>query len=508
MAVFCMMLFIPAENLYAQSGQGLSDATGPGLARPGDETIVLGGSDEWARLTQANNVSLVEGFRGSSDIVLRDNEYSVDARTELLLHFNDERARDATGRYTYSGGPVRLTELYARLGSGAVVLQNEIGPLTYTASPGSLFYPGTHWSSFSIDFWMYSATLGEGETVLEWNGSRIDTERPRPQEVLISVSERRLVWRFENFFVPPDRGDFTIQLTGRDGLIPREWSHHLLRYDARTGMLEYQVNGVPQDIAYTTPSGREAGSVYLPYVGTASGLSVRIGPGFAGFLDEFRMSRAFVEDPNLDEVVSDVGTIVTDILDLSYPGSRLLSIDATDSNPGNTDIAYYYRLGTRRNSLTEVAAPWRRFSPGQAIDETGQYLQVRADLLPDGTGAHSPHLSELRIHYRPDIPPAPPLRVNARPGDALISVEWSVVPEADVSGYLVFYGHAPGEYFGTEAVEGVSPVDAGQSRSITLSGLENGRLYYIAVASYDESGVLQQSRLSREVVARPLGDPR
>ena len=472
-----------------------------------DERIVLGDDDGWSGLIRAEHVALIEGHRGSADIVLRDNEYVLDNETEMLLRFNDPSFDDEVGNYLFDNGSTRITSMFAKMGSGSAVVQAEDDGLVYRAEPGALFYPGTPWSSFSMEFWVYAATLSEGETLFEWNGSRIDSERPRPQEVHISVVERRLVWRFENFFVPPDREGFIVQVAGRDSLIPRMWSHHLLRYDGDTGKLEYLVNGVPQDIAYATSTGRESGSVYVPFVGSASGLTMRIAPRFAGFLDEFRIYRGVVDEPRLDRIGTRRGLVVTGVMDLSFVASRLHRIDATFSRPGNTDILFYYRLGNRRRNRDEVEADWVPFTPGDDISVEGRYLQVRAELLPDGTGDVSPQLSELHIYYRPDVPPAPPTMVHARPGDGEILVEWSTVPEPDVAGYLVFYGHRPGEYFAAEANEGSSPVDAGQTQSIRLTGLENGTLYYIAVASYDASGVLQQSRLSREVVARPLGAP-
>jgi hypothetical protein len=74
----------------------------------------------------------------------------------------------------------------------------------------------------------------------------------------------------------------------------------------------------------------------------------------------------------------------------------------------------------------------------------------------------------------------------------------------------VYYGERPGEYLGTASFSGASPVNAGnpplnagKRSEITLSGLQNGKLYYIAVASYSKLDESLVGELSPEVFARP-----
>ena len=67
----------------------------------------------------------------------------------------------------------------------------------------------------------------------------------------------------------------------------------------------------------------------------------------------------------------------------------------------------------------------------------------------------------------------------------------------------MFYGSKPGEYLGRAAVEGASPVNAGNVTSITLTGLENGTIYYFAVSAYSKLDRRINGELSDEVFARP-----
>jgi hypothetical protein len=127
------------------------------------------------------------------------------------------------------------------------------------------------------------------------------------------------------------------------------------------------------------------------------------------------------------------------------------------------------------------------------------------ELFPDGRRALSPQLSELRVVYEQDLPPAAPAGVQAVAGSARVRLLWSIVREEDVRGYLVYYGMAPGDYHGTGAEQGPSPIDTGSATELVLEGLENGRLYYFAVVSYDATDPPHRSAFSREVSARPSG---
>ena len=70
--------------------------------------------------------------------------------------------------------------------------------------------------------------------------------------------------------------------------MPRVWSHHLLRFDGDTGLVEYLVDGRPEATAYATATGREGGTVFEPAVGAAAPLEFC--PEYSGLADELRIS--------------------------------------------------------------------------------------------------------------------------------------------------------------------------------------------------------------------------
>jgi hypothetical protein len=124
-------------------------------------------------------------------------------------------------------------------------------------------------------------------------------------------------------------------------------------------------------------------------------------------------------------------------------------------------------------------------------------------LYPDGSGDVSPVVSTIDIFYEPDLPPHPPGWIQVTPGNGNLTVSWQSATDSDVAGYLVYYGDRPGRYFGTGSTTGRSPIDVGNTTEVILEGLENGKLYYIAIVSYDSGDPPHRSYFSEEEAARP-----
>ena len=49
-----------------------------------------------------------------------------------------------------------------------------------------------------------------------------------------------------------EAGRNEVELKGSSKIIPDVWSYHVLSYDCETGILEYLVNGVTEDLIYIT----------------------------------------------------------------------------------------------------------------------------------------------------------------------------------------------------------------------------------------------------------------
>ncbi len=472
-----------------------------------ERVVRVGGGTGWQELLVRTGVELRSGRRGNPEVQLAGAMYRPDAETDLLLHFDEPRDRDVSGNY-YLEGPGRITERLARRGTGSGVFSPEEGHLRLRPAGDTLFTPGRVWGDFSIEFWLYPTRTAEGETVLLWEGGR---SRARtdivPQEIRAAVSNRRLEWRFRNVFLPPDQSESEISLSSRTDLVPRTWQHHLLRYDSATGMLEYLRDGRVEDITYATSSGTERGAVHFPYIGDASEDLVEVGRHLVGFLDELRISSSLREPPAPGLYPQSGGTAVTRPIDLGSAGARIVRLDAEFMAPGTTAVHFYYRSASSRISLetADLDDGWIPFEPGRELEPTaqGRFVQVRAELFPGGERSRTPRLVDIRVVYEPDLPPSPPARIVAIPGDGEVTLRWEGVPDADLEGYTVFYGTRSGRYFGSAASIGDSPVAIDDRTEITIDGLDNGTLYFFAVASRDASSTTGESVLSSEVTARP-----
>jgi hypothetical protein len=141
--------------------------------------------------------------------------------------------------------------------------------------------------------------------------------------------------------------------------------------------------------------------------------------------------------------------------------------------------------------------PWVPVNPGADLGEAfwGRYVQIAADFYPGASGETSPYLSELKVVYSAAEPPSPPTQVIAQAKNGAVELSWRASPSKDAAGYMVYYGTSSGEYFGDR-----SPIDAGNRTSFRIEGLNNGTLYYFAVAAYS----FEPGDFSREAMARPL----
>jgi hypothetical protein len=264
---------------------------------------------------------------------------------------------------------------------------------------------------------------------------------------------------------------------------------------------------VPEAITHVTDNGRESGSIAVPRLGLEQAGPLTLGAGLTGFLDELRISRRVVDDPMIQRFAGKTGTAVSSIIDLGFTATRISRIEAVFTTPGNSGVEFYYQVSDiwRNPRLLKTDTDWVPFTPPGNFKDTlkGRYIQLMLVLYPDGTRNLTPRVSSLSVVYEPNEPPAPPAAVMAAPGNGKVTVSWRAVSELNVKGYMVYYGSAPGNYLGTGAQEGDSPVDAGAKTSIEITGLANGNLYYFAVVAYDDSEPPQKSTFSREVSARP-----
>jgi hypothetical protein len=474
-----------------------------------EKTIELGKEQAWSAMKTMDGLARAPGKWGFQDLVLAGGEYVVDSATECLFHFNAVPATDAAAAYRASATGPAIASQVAAMGAGSAAFTGSRSGSAFAPPPDGMFAAGAAWGDFTVEFWLYPATISNGESILSWSGSTgAAKDAARISQTLgFILKDRRLVWEFQNIFQLPGGARVPVSLTGTRQLLPRAWHHHLLRFDARTGLLEYLLDGVPEAIVHVTDTGRETGSIAVPVLGAANAGPLVLGAGFTGFLDELRISRRFVEDPVLERFLGRTGTAVSQVFDLGFSSTRIARIEAVSATPSDTSVEYAYQVANTwiGNPMLGPDTAWVPFVPGTDFKEKlkGRYLQLRVELFPDGSRAQTPRLSSLNVVYEPNVPPAPPAGLAATPGNGKVTLTWRKVNDLAVKGYRVYYGDAPQRYLGTGAAQGDAPLDAGAATSIEISGLENGTLYYFAVTAYDGSDPRQESQFSAEKSARP-----
>jgi hypothetical protein len=480
-----------------------------GLLFAAEQAMEFGKESLWAGIQAMDGIASQPGRWGFQDLVLSDGAYAPDSSTELLLHFDAPGSSDATGSYSLAGPAAVLSTTSSAHGAASAAFTGGRTGVSYLGGRDSLFAMGAVWSDFTIEFWLAPATLSNGETILSWTASARDA----PGGPLISqglrafIRDRKIAWEFRNLFVLPSGARVPVTLAGTRQLLPRAWHHHLVRFDARLGLLEYVIDGVPEAITHVTDTGSETGSIAVPAVGTAYAAPLTLGAGYTGFLDELRVSRRFVDDAVLTRFLGRTGAATSRIIDLGFSSTKVTRFDAVDTTPSDSSVEFYYQASDTWNgkAVLNSDTDWIPFTPGADLGDTlkARYLQLRVELYPDGSRTVSPRLSSLAVVYEPNTPPAPPAGLTVSAGNGKVTLTWRKVNDINVKGYMVYYGPAPHNYLGTGATPGDSPIDAGSATTIEISGLTNGSLYYFAVTAYDSSLPRQQSGFGAEVSARP-----
>ncbi len=476
--------------------------TAPIYAIEFEFTLGMETENPWQDIILLDGIVIEQGKWGYSDLVLKEGEYQADETTDLLLHFNSIPIVDSAGYYLTSQNFPLLSNQNFILGKSSGAFNGRDNTISLYPGQGSIFNFGC--MDFSIEFWLYPLLLNNGEEIINWNATFLLNGERIPQSFTCKIENRRLVWDFKNFFIDKFMDSIietAYSFTSITALLPEKWHHHIIRFNSKTGLLEYQVDGIPEAIIYITETGSEGSSVYTPVPNP--GAPLLIAKNFTGLIDELLFTKSFTEDYSLSRYSNYTGTAISRIFDLINTGTVIKEIAAEYSTPENSGVYFYYRVSNALTSYLHLNSDWIPFVPN---DDTfdfnqGRYLQLRIELLPDGTRNHTPSLSEITVTYEPDLPPSPPFELVAIPGSGEVILKWQHVRGLDIKGYQIFIGSEPNNYINNEGIE--SPIDVGYVNSYTIEGLTNGKLYYFAIITYDTSDPPNKSIFSAEISARP-----
>jgi len=515
----------------------------------GERTISLGAGATWnvaenrMGITEAGSirphpvlllsssvaVTSAAGYQAAAG-VLGNFSPLTESVLDLSLSFDERKPelfRDGAGNYRLSVPPEveSVDRVLARSGAGAALFGRygydpDSTPIVIQPdSRNALFAPGNRIRDFTVEFWMYPLNMENGEQILSWTSIMPGS---RAQRIDCSVSKNKLKWSFVNFFTSINGSkQINIDFTSLTSIVPKTWSHHLIRFDASTGMIEYIVDGRGESIVYATSTGRENSEVHIPVIGDNG--RFLLGGRFSGFIDEFKIHGVCAGRTSIQRYAFG-GRIETKPVDLGAVSSGVVKINACGGRTSvrgtalqnefrengrfkfsdDAEMNFFVRAGENPYSLDKV--PWVIFTPGADISGIrGRYVQIAVDFYPSADGESSPYLEQMNIVFLRGEPPLPPLNLTAVAKDGSVQLRWKQSSSASTAGYLVYYSAVRGDYFGDDSKLGPSPIDVGITTNINIDGLKNGTLYYFKVAAYDLIGGSRNiGDFSAEVTARPL----
>jgi hypothetical protein len=513
----------------------------------GESSVIIGGKSSWgvvenkAGITELQSVrpypvlalssavnNSITGYSAATG-VLGNFAALTESAFDLSVSFDEKNAvsyRDNTGNYkiSISGGIEAVNSQYARSGTGAALFNGNGIISIEPENRNALFSSGSRIRDFTIEFWLYPLNFEDGEKILSWVSVKPQNRDYTVQRINCTALKNRLSWSFDNFFTSVSgSSSVNIELSGSAPVIPKIWSHHLLRFDASTGMVEYIVNGSSEAIVYATLTGRENNDVYTPVAGNNG--TFTLGERFTGLLDEFKIHNVFAGRSSMQKYLSSGGRMETRAIDLGDNYSKVVRVNVSGGRinisgknfnnefrengkmrfKDNSEMNFFIR--SCENPYLINGSTWITFTPGAEIpDITGRYVQLAVDFYPSADGETSPYLNELSIIYLRGEPPMPPKNLTAIAVDSGVLLRWKPSPSPATTGYLIYYSSAREELFGNDALLGSSPINAGKKESLFIDGLKNGTLYYFRIAAYDNvSGTYYNTgEFSVEVMARPL----
>lgn len=475
------------------------------------KTIVLGGKKGWPEFSSQDGVTFGTGRFGYQAVELSTNARAVTDETDLLLDFENENGNetfsDKSGKYIVQGNSL-LRSPKSVMGHYSALSRGNGKGLSLRGSERSVFGRQGGTGSWTIEFWLCPAIAENGERVFEWHSSRIVDDYVLYQLIEASFFNNRMQWNFTNIFDGLSEKNGEVTLLSYSALIPNKWSHHEISYDEESGLLECKIDSKVEALKYITEGGREGKTIYQPVLGEVAPIS--IAPAYTGCIDDFRILSRVTDSSQPKNLVYDKYKVDGGRFEsapiVTSPGSVLDSLDIIDNAPPQTEVRYYVRAGDNFYNWNDPAtAPkWIQVKSGEQVKGVkGRYFQVAADLFPDGAGRHTPSVTEIKINYTQVPLPTAPFRLKAVPGDGFVDLSWSYSVDENAGGYYIFYGSRPGEYLGTEANEGASPIKVDNITSFRLSGLKNGAIYYFALSTYSKEEEQISGGLSNEANARP-----
>ncbi|MCL1911658.1 MAG: LamG domain-containing protein [Leptospirales bacterium] len=472
--------------------------------------------------------------------------------------------RDDTAHYKIKHAEYIAVKGKGELGGGCAGFISPRHSIDIETSPDLFLGKIDDLGSFTIEFRFLSQAMVDGGQIF----SRVGYFSGSKRGIEILVRDKRVIVLMHNLFETPDGRRKSINLTGGKKLSAGEWHHFALSFNRQTGKLAKYTDGNEDQVLFATADGTSYSSVFSPSFGerlegdtyrAVDEPLARIGGGFNGLIDEFRISympfAALTETKvtadrsykrlGLDDRVpyNHEGVVTSSVLEFPSTGTKVTNFEWNENIAENTFIWMEFRISDHFFHENDSALRWYRIDNRQkniymTKDADGVYLrgkfyQWRAHLIPSPDGRRAPQMNSPRLSYRLDTPPSIPRFFEvAETGDGFIKLKWRRNTDADILGYRIYYGIVPGRYDGIiKTINGeiITNKNAGKDDYVevtitndvieenrlkernhlfTFPVLKNTVLYFLAVSAYDsykpDTRYNHESEPSKPVTARPF----
>lgn len=338
-------------------------------------------------------------------------------------------------------------------------------------------------SVFSIYLSFWASRLDEG-TVLARFYSIEDTGR----SIEVFVRKSRIHISIKGIVVKPDGERKDVELISDETITPKNWYEISLVLDTINSRISFYINGIETDREIFKPASIE--------LATTESV-IEFFTEFFGYGESILVTPTFIR--SVPKRTTKIPELISKVVDTKDPSTR---IDKIILN-GRGKFLIQCRISNNPYELLNNLVEWKDIN--EIKDKKGRYIQLKIIPVMDD---EQNELESIEISTISDIPPQRPSILFAESRkNGEITVYWKNDIDDEIEYYEIYYGSSDRKYFGSEALNGASPIRVRKPSKFypvlkyTIRGLANNKTYYFAIRSVRKDG--SKSEYSEEVSAIP-----
>lgn len=340
-------------------------------------------------------------------------------------------------------------------------------------------------SVISIHISFYPTRLDNGSYLFKLKSVNFYEDK----EISAVIRNETVNVRVKNIFIDSETGDKKdILISSYDRVELNRWSEISLVFDLLNSKILLYLNNEIIGFAKVEGTKMEMGN---------DNFILDIGSDFVGYIDDLALvPYRLISTKPIQEIPNE---IVSRIIDTKNYSSKLVNIKV-DKKIG--EFLVYARGSNKIEDLINNKTGWQLFQ-GEGIK--GRYIQLKLMTLKKEGEIKSLKVS---LTTETDIKPLTPQIVNIKSlNQGEVTISWQNDLDDEIDYYEIYYGTEKDKYFGTDALNGPSPIKVKKPTkfypvySYTLKGLKLNETYYISMRSVRKNGT--KSDYSEEIKFTP-----